>query len=898
MNFGARPSLDRSSHAKNGPQHGFTASVHGTVTPPFNPMSALGPQAEAERQRIREQFDGGTGARETLQALCEMADRNIQRVLGELQHARGTEPQGLCLLALGGYGRKLLFPYSDLDILFLFGNEKAERDFRPLIAEFSKTLWDAGFRVSSAGRTLEECKRIEEDNAEFHLALLDRRFLAGDQELFERLDSKVLPGPERQARPFLIAQLRKLTGERLTRYGNTIFHLEPNVKESPGGLRDYQAASWMRQISGEKREAWSSTAAEEELTGNAVDFLSAIRCFLHYANERNDNTLTYELQAAAAQRALGLPQNAGLDAVRSAAEWMRVYFRQARTLNRQLLRYMEQRAPAQQSLRQRIFNAARVPKVEAGNNKAFAVRDGLLEINDQLALADRTVLYALFAEAARTGVPLSRETERTITYVMLHPELPARNAPLPWKAFQEILASDFPGVGLRPMQRLGLLTDILPEFTAIDSLVVRDFYHRYTVDEHTLRTIEHLQELANPPDPRGTNYASLWKTVERRDLLVLSLLLHDVGKGMPVENHVTGSLTALESAAARLQLTADEKAEVHFLIERHLEMSATVQRRDIFDPATVSGFAAVVQAPERLQRLCLLTYADIHAVNPEALTPWKAEMLWQLFVATSNHFSRTLDRDRLHALDEAPVLQQIRTLTGAASTEAIERFLEGFPRRYLAVHSAAETASHFALYQKLDGDPVQTQLIATQHAFSLTLLTADRPALFATIAGVLAGWGMNIVKADAFGNAAGVVLDTFHFTDLHHTLELNPSEVERFRKSLTDVVRGKASLETLLKSREQTSRQRAPKVEVATRISFDDTSSMHSTLLEIVTQDHPGLLHEIGSGLARLGCNIEVALVDTEGQKAIDVFYLTALNKKLSAQKQETLRELLQGTLG
>jgi len=267
-------------------------------------------------------------------------------------------------------------------------------------------------------------------------------------------------------------------------------------------------------------------------------------------------------------------------------------------------------------------------------------------------------------------------------------------------------------------------------------------------------------------------------------------------------------------------------------------------------------------------------------------------------VATSNHFSRTLDRDRLHALDEVPLLQQIRALTGSASTEAIERFLEGFPRRYLAVHSAAEIASHFKLYQKLDADPVQTEVAATQHAFSLTLLTADRPALFATIAGVLAGWGMNIIKADAFGNASGVVLDTFHFMDLHHTLELNPSEVERFRKSLSDVVRGRAPLEALLKGREQASRQRPPKVEVATRINFDDTSSMHSTLLEIVTQDHPGLLHEIGSALARLGCNIEVALVDTEGQKAIDVFYLTAQDKKLSAQKQETLRELLQGTLG
>jgi [protein-PII] uridylyltransferase len=447
------------------------------------------------------------------------------------------------------------------------------------------------------------------------------------------------------------------------------------------------------------------------------------------------------------------------------------------------------------------------------------------------------------------------------------------------------------------MQRLGLLNTVLPEFGMIDSLVVRDFYHRYTVDEHSLRTIEHLQELAAPPDERGAHFVPLWRTAERRDLLILSLLLHDVGKGMPVENHVTGSLTALDSAAQRLKLSPEEKAEVHFLIEHHLDMSATVQRRDIFDPATVSAFAESVTTQERLQRLCLLTYADIHSVNPEALTPWKAEMLWQLFVATSNYFSRTLDRDRLHAHDEISLLGRVQALAGDTSTEDIERFLEGFPRRYLAVHSPAEIAAHFALYRKLSAEPVQTELVATRHGFSLTLLTADRPALFATISGVLAGWGMNINKADAFGNAAGIVLDTFHFADLHHTLELNPSEVARFRKSIEEVVNGKAPLEPLLKSRESAGRGRVPKVTVETRINFDDSSSAHSSLLEIVTQDRPGLLYEIGSALARLGCNIEVALIDTEGHKAIDVFYLTAQGKKLPAQKQELLREVLQGTL-
>jgi [protein-PII] uridylyltransferase len=703
----------------------------------------------------------------------------------------------------------------------------------------------------------------------------------------------VLPASEKQARPFLLAQLHRLTRERLTRYGNTIFHLEPNVKESPGGLRDYQATNWLRQLVDDQKGVRNITAAEEELSAEAVDFLSAIRCFLHYSNGRNDNTLTYELQAAAAERALGV----GDGVARTPSEWMRQYFRHARTLNRQLLRYLEQKAPIPLTLRQRLFSATRATRIVPGDGRFFNVRDGLLEVIDQPAFADRAITYSLFAEAARTGTPLSREAERSIGYILTHPELPPKNTELSWASFREILGSDYPGVALRPMQRLGLLTEILPEFGMIDSLVVRDFYHRYTVDEHSLRTIEHLQELAEPPDERGTHFAPLWRTVERRDLLILSLLLHDAGKGMPVENHITGSLAALDSAARRLKLSPEEKAEVHFLIEHHLDMSATVQRRDIFDPATVSGFAESVTTQERLQRLCLLTYADIHSVNPEALTPWKAEMLWQLFVATSNYFSRTLDRDRLHAHDEVSLLGRVKALAGDVSTEEIERFLEGFPRRYLAVHSAAEIAAHFALYRKLSVEPVQTELLATRHGFVLTLLTADRPALFATISGVLAGWGMNINKADAFANAAGVVLDTFHFTDLHRTLELNPSEVVRFRKSLEDVVNGKAPLEPLLKSREGASRGRAPKVTVETRINFDDSSSAHSTLLEIITQDRPGLLYEIGSALARLGCNIEVALIDTEGHKAIDVFYLTAQGKKLTSQKQELLREVLQATL-
>jgi [protein-PII] uridylyltransferase len=863
---------------------------------PATALSTLGPQCAEERGRIRDEFERGRGARATIEALCELADRSAQKVFRETLASHQEKTEGLSLLAVGGYGRRMLFPFSDLDILFLFEDGKAEEGFRQQISEFSRIMWDLGFRVSSAGRTVDECKRIEEDNAEFHLALLDRRFLAGDDKLFEKLDKRVLPPSEKQARGFLFTELHRLTKERLARYGNTIFHLEPNVKDAPGGLRDYQAGYWLRQILGTIPEPGGASAAEDELAKSAVEFLGAIRCFLHYSNGRNDNTLTYELQSEAAERSLGVPD----EVTRNAAEWMRIYFRHARTLNRQLMRYLDQRPAVPLTLRERFFSAGRsaARPVEGSGGAYAAVRGGQLEITDLNAVSDRAALFSIFAEASRSGATLSREAERSIGQVLTQEERQAKNSKITWDALKEILAGDYPSVALRPMHRLSLLMEVLPEMKAIDALVVRDFYHRYTVDEHTLRTIEHLQELADPPDARGTAFAPLWKTLERRDLLIFALLLHDVGKGMPVENHIQGSLEALTEAARRLELTAEEEAEVRFLIEHHLDMSATVQRRDIFDPATVSAFAAGVGTLERLQRLCLLTYADIHSVNPEALTPWKAEMLWQLFVATSNYFSRTLDRDRLHAIDERSMLEQVRTLASGVSTERMVRFLEGFPRRYLAVHSAREIASHLALYEKLNSAPLQTELKQERHGFSLTLLTADRPALFSTIAGVLAGWGMNIIKADAFANAAGVILDTFHFSDLHRTLELNPTERERFQRSLADVLTDRAALEPLLQSREIASRARAPKVMIQTQINFDEAASAHSTLLEVVAQDRPGLLYDMSAALARLGCNIEVALVDTEGLKAIDVFYLTSQGSKLSAQKQELLREVLQGTLG
>lgn len=847
----------------------------------LTPTETLSASCAERRARIRQSSEGGAPGSSTVRALCDFADETLLQIWGGL---RPELPRRFALLALGGYGRRMLFPCSDLDILFLFEDGAAEKIFQPLVAELSRILWDLGFRVSSAGRTAEECKRIEEDNAEFHLALLDRRFLGGDRELFDYLDTRILRDSERRKREFLASEILRLTRERHARYGNTIFHLEPNIKDAPGGLRDHHAVLWLEAISGKSSGA-DFPAREAGLSAAAIEFLSSVRCFLHYANGRNDNGLTYELQKIAAQRALGAS-----DAVsRDPAAWMRLYFQHARTLNRRLLQEIDLQ-PKRRSF-WRIF--LRRPGARRG--KQFFAEEGRLVAADPAALTGRDAVFAFLSEAARTACPPAREAEQRLGEAWKRDKAGGGNSAALWPALREILDSPYPAAALRPMHRLGLLAEVLPEFRAIDALVVRDFYHRYTVDEHSLRAIEHLEELGEPREERARNFSALWKSLDRRDLLVLAMLLHDTGKGQPGEDHVTGSLEALASAAARLGLDSQETAEVRFLIEHHLDMSATLLRRDIFDPATIATFARDVETQERLNRLCLLTYADIHAVNPEALTPWKAEMLWQLFAGTSNHLSRGLDRDRLHIDHQTPFLEEACRLSGAR-IEDIEWFLEGFPRRYLAVHSPAEVAAHFSMYKKLADAPVQTELRPGAHAYSLTLLTPDRPALFATIAGVLTGWGMNIVKADAFANAAGIVLDTFHFEDLHRTLGLNPGEATRFLRSLAEVVSGKTSLEPLLKGRLSAARSRPPKVAVSTSIRFDNASSERCTLLELITQDRAGLLYHIGSALARCGCNIEVALIDTEGQKAIDVFYLTAQGKKLEGALQDELRRALAGS--
>ena len=840
-----------------------------------------------ESARIQQEFFATGDGRAAVEHRTRLVETILARLWQEIISPEESGPSGFALIALGGFGRGWLFPHSDVDILFLHATSDLEPAYKDSIRRFSQELWDLRMKVSPAARTLGECDRFDAANVEFTISLLDSRYLLGDRQLFNRLHDKVIPKLVMREAQSLVQSLAEVTRSRHAKYGNTVFHLEPNVKDGPGGLRDYNVACWLGLISAmDKLRDWPETRTLLPISTRkqfdaALDFLMSVRCFLHLRQGRDDNLLLWESQDEAATRKIGTP-DADLT---NAAGWMRTYFGHARSVHRVGEQLLEE-IPAAWSSLYRQFQQWR----SRLSNADFSVVDGLIYLQQPNALHDPEMLLRTFHFMATHGLRLSTTTEYRIEQVL--PSLaatPPRGAEL-WLYLGEILTQPYAADALRAMHALKLLTLLLPELKAIDALVVRDFYHRFTVDEHSFVAIESLHRLRQSEAEWDQRYAELFDELERPELLYLALLLHDIGKGTPNVNHVDASMRIAESCMDRLDLDPSERETVLFLIGNHLEISATL-RRDIFDPETVRVFAEKMETPERLKMLTLLTYADIKAVNPDALTPWKAENVFQLYIAAFNYLNHNVD-ERLRADTEDDHLAQIRSLVPTAGKK-LKGFLEGLPRRYLTTYSATDVLAHVEMAGRLGKDSVQLQLERGRHWFELTLVTNDRPFLFARVAGVLAAWGMNIVKANAFSNQAGIVVDTFYFTDRFRTLELNMQEWERFKRSVIGVLLGEIDLDRMLRDRLRAEKPGTTKVKVDTQVEFDNECSSRSTLVQVIAQDRLGLLHSIGSSLAHQKCNIEIALIDTEGQMAIDVFYLTSSGQKLTLEHQQRVKTAL-----
>jgi [protein-PII] uridylyltransferase len=848
-------------------------------------ISELRGSLAEESARIARDFAATGDGRAAVAERTRLIEDILKRLWLDLVSADDAGPRDFTLVATGGFGRGWLFPFSDIDLLFLYADRRGEEAHKEAIRRFSQELWDLKLKLSPASRTLAECDRFDANNTEFTISLLDCRYLAGDRELFGRLRDKSIPKlVMREAKP-LLQGLAEVTRERHGKFGQTVFHLEPNVKETPGGLRDYNVACWLALISamgklGDWPHASSLRAPVRKQLDAALEFLMATRCFLHFRHGRDDNALSWEAQDEAAARKIGASDAVEL----SAADWMRIYFGHARAVQRTVTQLQEEIPEAWSSLRRQFQGWRSRP-----TSPDFSVVDGLIFLQQSSSLRDPEMLLRLFHFMAHHGLKLSATTEHRIEQEL--PALavtPPRGAEL-WLYLQETLLQPHAAEALRAMHSLRLLTLLLPELKPIDSLVVRDFYHRFTVDEHSILAIESLHRLKESKSEWDRRYSELLGELEDPELLYLALLLHDTGKGVPGGNHVVASLEIAGSCLDRLDVEAEERAMVLFLIGSHLEMSAQL-RRDIFNPETVAAFADKVGTPERLKMLCLLTYADIKAVNPEALTPWKAENVWQLYIGAANYLNRSADQ-RVHDAN-GEKLARLRSLAPVMSAK-FKEFVEGFPQRYLRVHSAEEVMRHMQMAEEFGNDPVQVELKRGRHWYELTLVTKDRASLFATLTGVLAAWGMNIVKAHAFSNQAGTVVDTLYFTDRFRTLELNMSEWERFKQSVTAVLAGAADLDKMLRDRQRSEKNARVKVVVETRIDFDDECSSTSTLLQVIAQDRPRLLHRISSCLSQQKCNIEIALIDTEGQMAIDTFYLTSDGKKLTGELQKKVEKAL-----
>jgi [protein-PII] uridylyltransferase len=849
-------------------------------------ISELRGSLSEESARIAREFAMTGDGRAAVAQRTRLIEDILTRLWRDLVSADDAGLRDFALVATGGFGRGWLFPYSDIDLLFLYAHRGAEEPHKEAVRRFSQELWDLKLKLSPASRTLAECDRFDPNNTEFTISLLDCRYLAGDRELFARLHDKVIPKlVMREAKP-LLQGLAEVTQERHGKFGQTVFHLEPNLKETPGGLRDYNVACWLALISsmgklGDWPDASLLRAPVRKQLDAALEFLMAARCFLHFRHGRDDNALSWEAQDEAAAQKIGSADAADL----TPADWMRIYFRHARAVQRTATQLLEEIPEAWSSLRRQFQGWRSRP-----SSPDFSVVDGMIFLQQSSSLRDPEMLLRLFHFMAHHGLKLSATTEHRIEQEL--PALavtPPRGAEL-WLYLQETLLQPHAAEALRAMHSLRLLTLLLPELKPIDSLVVRDFYHRFTVDEHSILAIESLHRLKQSQSEWDKRYGELLGELEDPELLYLALLLHDTGKGVPGSNHVEASLEIAGRCLDRLDVDAGERAVVLFLIGNHLEMSAQL-RRDIFNPETVAAFAEKVGTPERLKMLCLLTYADIKAVNPEALTPWKAENVWQLYMGAANYLNRSADQ-RVHGDANGEKLARLRSLAPVMGAK-FKDFVEGFPQRYLRVHSAEDVMRHMEMAEEFGHDPVQVDLKRGRHWYELTLVTRDRASLFATLTGVLAAWGMNIVKAHAFSNQAGTVVDTLYFTDRFRTLELNLSEWDRFKRSIAAVMAGEADLDKMLADRQRGEKSARVKVVVETRIDFDDECSSTTTLLQVIAQDRPRLLHRISSCLSQQRCNIEIALIDTEGQMAIDAFYLTSSGKKLTVEHRKRVQKAL-----
>jgi [protein-PII] uridylyltransferase len=854
---------------------------------------------KVEEHRLRLKHQAGGGGREICALRAELVDVLLQYVFGAAAisaRGNGAAKVPLALIALGGYGRGELNPFSDIDVMLLHrqGKKGISPHLEEMVQQVLYLLWDSGFKVGHSTRSIKEAVAQANEDMRTKTAMLESRFLAGDADLareFRRqFRSKCVNGYERE---YVELRIRDQVA-RHKKFGDSVYLQEPNLKSGCGGLRDYQNLLWMtyfkegslstNQLVGKD---WLSESDQRRIE-KAYDFLLRLRTALHYATGRATDILHLNLQEQIAERldySSGKPED-----FRGSEVLMRDYYEHTRNIFRVTERITEQFVSGYVTSKTRsLFSflpLVRTDKTPVGD--FFFVRNKQLHpARRDLFRKDPEQMMRAFQIAQERGLDLSPELEDLLSRSLGEVTRTYQYARGPRAIFKEILSQKGKvGRILRLMHRVDFLGRYIPEFGQLTCLVQHEFLHRYTADEHTLVCIDKLDALVQTNDPKLVAYGKIFEELEDPFVLYLALLLHDSGKAVGARPHSEASALFAQRVAARLQLSPEQRKSLILLVDHHLTLSKIAQQRNLDDPATVTDFAHIVKQQKNLNALMLLTLADGQGTSAEGWSDWKESLVWELFHETSrcladqkSYYEQTkVERESL----QAAVTAKLPTNFAGA----IEAHFESMPDNYFRASDLPEIIEHLKLFRTFlenvssAGDfplapAIQWKAVSEQGHSVITFCTWERERLLAKVAGSFSVVPLNILSADVFPRGDNVVLGVFRVCDtkarpVTHQRDFTLVE-QTLRRALEDE---SFDFLPLIEKAKRQSHRFATGFEFPTRIAIDNKTHPVYALIEIQAPDRIGLLYDVLTCLDRENLLVPLSRINTQAGAAIDTLYV------------------------
>ncbi len=765
----------------------------------------------------------------------------------------------ICLIAIGGYGRGELAPHSDIDLLLLYPSAQKE-GLPPLVEKILYPLWDLGLEVSCSSRSIHECLKMAQSDLHIKTSLIDGRYLDGEYELFRNVTSRFMKNVlHRKIRQFAVSLEKELL-IRHQKYEDPNYALEPNIKEGEGGLRDFQIGRWLIRAK-YRTDRWDSILFPDhsQMLEKSVQFLWAVRNQLHLLSGRRLDDFTFEWQEKIAP-ILGFSHGTvGIE------EMMRRYHLSSQKISNFVDNILD-RILREPFWVKKIFFFFQQKKIDGH----FGTANGELHLLDPATFKkDPTQLMTLFHHGQTYQAKMDFRTEEAVMEALPFIDESFRNSERVNQTFLSILKrKEKVGPLLRKMHELGFLSQFIPEFSEIEGKVYYDLYHVHPVDIHSILAVEELAKLKEGDYQKEYPLlTSLTKEIEKPEMLFLSALLHDIGKGKEGDHSLIGAEMA-QCIATRMGLSLEEKECIGFLVSHHLLMVETALRRDLHDEQIILRFAKEVENFDRLKLLYLLTFADIKAVGPEAWTSWKNSLLQELFLKTAHFFERESVSGHFLKKEES-----VKKLKQFISPEIFSEYGEHLPDRYFSSYSPEEITRHIEMANSIEKEHLLVEWETKQEVRSkVTVCTKDRYGLFSKITGSMFLNRLNILEAQIHTWGNGIALDTFWVEDATHDLE---RRLQHFKKDLGEILSGKVSLSVLL-SKDKKSNGIKQKIvpRVPEEVKVDNQDSDFYTIVEVIGEDRLGILYDMTQGLTDHGCNIHFARISTLGNRIVDVFYV------------------------